>query len=106
MSDGASSHDERFMRLALLEAERALEHDDVPLDEVADFLADFAAPLVVEFPHRDDEMAARLLARKRDGLFDAYDRPEWEAALGRRFTVERRETLPGGTRTLYACTPR
>ena len=39
----------------------------VPLDEIVAFLADFGAPLVVEFPHRDDVMAARLLARKRDG---------------------------------------
>ena len=42
----------------------------VPFDEIVVFLADFGAPLVVEFPHRDDPMAARLLARKRPGLFD------------------------------------
>ncbi len=75
----------------------------VPLDEIVAFLADFGAPLVVEFPHRDDPMAARLLARKRPGVFDAYDRPVWERALAGRFTVRGTETV--GTRTLYRCDP-
>jgi hypothetical protein len=69
-------------------------------------LHDFSAPLVVEMPHRDDPMAARLLARKRAGLFDHYDRPRWEAALGERFAVDEQITLPSGTRTLYRCRPR
>jgi len=78
----------------------------VPLDEIVAFLREFDAPLVVEFPHRDDVMAARLLGRKRDGLFDAYDQPQWEAALAPRFAVEHQVTLPSGTRTLYAVAPR
>jgi ribosomal protein L11 methylase PrmA len=77
--------------------------DNVPLDDVVGFLAEFGAPLVVEFPHRDDPMVVKLLARKRSGLFDAYDRANWETALSTRFTVRRSETLPGGTRTLYDC---
>jgi hypothetical protein len=77
----------------------------VPFDEIVGLLADFGAPLVVEMPHRDDPMAARLLSRKRTGLFDHYDRAQWEAALGRRFTVLEQLTLPSGTRTLYRCRP-
>jgi SAM-dependent methyltransferase len=79
--------------------------DTVPLDEIVAFLADLGAPLVVEFPHHDDAMAARLLARKRPGVFAHYRRANWEAALARHVTVHRTETLPGGTRTLYLCTP-
>lgn len=75
----------------------------VPLDEVVAFLADFGAPLVVEFPHEDDVMAARLLARKRAGVFSAYNRESWERALAVRFDVRAAETLPGGTRTMYRC---
>ena len=56
-------------------------------------------------PHRNDPMAARLLARKRDGLFDHYDQPQWEAALRQQFTVLEQATLPSGTRTLYLCQP-
>lgn len=79
--------------------------DTVPFDLIVDLLADFGSDLVVEFPHRDDPMAARLLARKRSGLFDHYDRPQWEAALARRFTINATETAPSGRRTLYRCTP-
>lgn len=78
----------------------------VPLPEIVGFLRDFDATLVVEFPHRDDVMAKRLLARKRAGVFDGYDVPGWEAALAAPFDVRRQETLPSGTRTLYECTPR
>jgi hypothetical protein len=77
----------------------------VPLDEIVAFLADFGAPVVVEFPHHDDPMAARMLARKRPGVFDAYHRANWERALSARFTIRVTETLPGGTRTLYRCDP-
>jgi hypothetical protein len=80
--------------------------DTVPLDLIVDQLAEHGSPLVVEFPHRDDPMAARLLARKRSGLFDHYDLPNWEAALSARFEVLERETAPSGRRTLYRCIPR
>lgn len=80
--------------------------NNVPLPDIVAFLADFGAPLVVEFPHRDDVMARRLLARKRTGLFDAYDVVDWERALERRFEVAERLLLPSGTRTLFRCTPR
>jgi SAM-dependent methyltransferase len=77
--------------------------NSVPLEEIVAFLGDFGAPLVVEFPHDDDVMASRLLARKRRGVFDAYNQENWERALQSRFTVVASETLPGGTRTLYHC---
>jgi hypothetical protein len=78
----------------------------VPFPEIVAFLRDFDAPLVVEMPHRDDPMAARLLGRKRAGLFDHYDRPQWEQALRERFEVDEQVTLPSGTRTIYRCRPR
>ena len=80
--------------------------NNVPLDEIVGFLADFDAPLVVEFPHRDDVMATRLLARKRSGLFDSYDVDNWERAVEQRFVIEARQSLPSGTRTIYRCRPR
>ena len=78
----------------------------VPFDEIVGLLRDFDAPVVVEMPHRDDPMAARLLARKRPGLFDHYDRPQWEQALAARFDITAQTTLPSGTRTIYWATPR
>jgi hypothetical protein len=80
--------------------------DTVPFELVVDFLADFGADVVVEFPHPDDPMVARLLARKRAGLFDHYQVADWERALESRFAIVRREVLPSGRRTMYACTRR
>lgn len=77
----------------------------VPFEEIVALLADFDAPLVVEFPHPDDPMVKRLLSRKRKGLFDHYGLDNWERALSERFTVRDRLLLPSGTRTLYRATP-
>lgn len=78
----------------------------VPFDLIVDLLADLGPRCVIEFPHREDPMVSRLLGRKRSGLFDGYDLEPWERALRRRFEVDRREVLVGGTRTLYAVTRR
>jgi hypothetical protein len=80
--------------------------DTVPFPGIVELLADLDAPLVVEFPHRDDPMVTRLLARKRTGLFDHYDQPQWVEALGARFTIDEKVALPSGRRTLYRCRPR
>lgn len=77
--------------------------DNVPFPEIVGFLADFDAPLIVEFPHRDDPMVERLLGRKRAGLFDHYGTTAWEDALRDRFDVLEREVLPSDRRTLYRC---
>lgn len=79
--------------------------DTVPFELIVGMLSDFGSPLIVEFPHRDDPMVERLLARKRSGLFDHYDRDLWEEALARRFEIRRQETGPSGRRTLYHCVP-
>jgi hypothetical protein len=39
-------------------------------------------------------------------MFDAYTRPAFEDLLADRFAVERTETLPGGTRSLYLAAAR
>ena len=78
----------------------------VPFPEIVAFLHDFSAPLVVEMPHRDDPMAARLLAlRKRAGC-STTTTAHVEAALRERFEIDEQVTLPSGTRTLYRCRPR
>ncbi|MEO6989526.1 MAG: methyltransferase [Aquihabitans sp.] len=77
----------------------------VPFEEIVALLADFDAPLVVEFPHPNDPMVKRLLSRKRKGLFDHYAQDNWEQALATRFTVDKSVLLPSGTRTLYRCSP-
>lgn len=79
---------------------------NVPLPQVVDWLADFGGRLVVEFVHVDDPMVQRLLSNKPAGLFDDYQQETFEALLQERCHIERFETLPEGTRTLYLVRPR
>jgi SAM-dependent methyltransferase len=79
---------------------------NVPLAEVVAWLRSFDCAAVVEFVAPEDPMAQRLLANKPPGLHDDYRPDTFEALLAPAFTVEQRELLPGGTRTLYLVTPR
>ncbi|MCC6338615.1 MAG: class I SAM-dependent methyltransferase [Acidimicrobiia bacterium] len=79
---------------------------NVPLPEVVGWLRSFDAPAVVEFVDRDDPMTKRLLANKPAGLFDDYRLDAFEKLLGEQFSLDKRELLPSGTRTLFLATPR
>lgn len=79
---------------------------NVPMRELLDWLASLGTSLVIEFPTREDPMVQRLLAAKREGTHDDYDRETFERSLAEAFTVERSETLPSGTRLLYLAHPR
>jgi SAM-dependent methyltransferase len=77
----------------------------IPLDALVGWLADLGGELVVEFPHRDDEMVRRLLARKAEGAHPDYTRADFEAALRSRFEIHQVVDLPSGTRTMYHASP-
>jgi len=79
---------------------------NVPLQEFVDFLADAGGQLVVEFPTPEDPMVQGLVRNKREGVHDDYTVANFEAALGRRYDVARRQELPGGTRICYHATPK
>lgn len=78
---------------------------NVPLPEVVGWLRSFDAPAVVEFVDRDDPMTKRLLANKPAGLFGDYRLGAFEKLLGEQFSLDKRELLPSGTRTLFLATP-
>ena len=79
---------------------------NVPLAELLDWFASLGAPLVIEFPTREDPMVERLLAAKAEGLHTDFELGEFERLMGDRFEVERREELPSGTRVLFSARPR
>ena len=79
---------------------------NVPLRELIDWFASLGAPLVVEFPTREDPMVKRLLAAKAEGLHADFELDEFERLLGERFEVERREELPSGSRVMFFGRPR
>ena len=74
--------------------------NNVPLDRLADLLADVGPWAIVEFVPREDPQVAELLATRED-VFTDYSAEGFEGAVDRRFAVEHREHLPGSTRQLY-----
>ena len=78
---------------------------NVPIDEITAWLRSFGCRVVVEFVARDDARVQRMLADKPIEHTD-YCTEVFEASLSRRFTVEQREPLTSGTRTLYLAVPR
>lgn len=74
--------------------------NNVPFARLAEFFAGLTRHLIVEFVPADDPMAARLLAM-RNHAFPGYTVGAFEAALTKRFTISRREPIPGSGRILY-----
>jgi hypothetical protein len=78
---------------------------NVPLAEFLDWLKGLDATTVIEFPKREDPMVRRLLSGKREGSNADYELETFERLLEERFTIERSEPLPSGTRILYLIRP-
>jgi hypothetical protein len=66
---------------------------NVPLAQLLDWLRELDAAVVIEWVEPEDELAARLIAAKREGLHADYTRAEFERLLGERFDVQRTEEL-------------
>ena len=77
---------------------------NLPLVEIVDWLAGLGARLVIEFVTREDPMVMRLL-QQSTAIHNDYDPAIFEAALTRRYIIERRTALPSGTRILFAARP-
>jgi len=78
---------------------------NIPLPELLDWLAGLGSHLVIELVTKQDPMVRKLLRNKEDRYHD-YETPAFEAGLGERFEVLRREPLHHGTRVLYFARPR
>lgn len=78
---------------------------NIPVAEFLDWLAGLGTELVIEFPTREDPMVRRLLDRKAPGANPDYETEAFERELSDRWRIDRRETLPSGTRILYRAAP-
>jgi ribosomal protein L11 methylase PrmA len=78
---------------------------NVPIEEFVGWLAAIGADVVIEFVSKEDAMSRRLLRNKED-VFPDYTLPSFEDVLARHFSIARRHTLGGGTRTLFYACPR
>jgi hypothetical protein len=74
--------------------------NNVPLDEIVEFLHGHARRVLVEWIPKDDPMAKRLLRTRKD-VFADYNQPAFEAALTRLFHIEQAIPVARSGRTLY-----
>jgi ribosomal protein L11 methylase PrmA len=74
--------------------------NNVPLGWVADYFADLARWLVIEFVPKADPKVQTLLATRED-IFPDYTVEGFEGAFAERFVTERREPIAGSERVMY-----
>jgi hypothetical protein len=79
--------------------------NNVPLPEIAAFLADIGRKLVIEFVPKEDSQVQRLLLNRAD-VFPGYTQLGFEEAFAGFFETIRRDAVPGTRRTLYLMTRR
>ena len=74
--------------------------NNVPLPQVASFLADLGRWVIIEFVPKSDGQVKRLLAA-RDDIFSDYNVEGFERAFNGAFELRRREPIAESERTLY-----
>lgn len=74
--------------------------NNVPLPQVAAFLARLGRHAVVEFVPKGDPKVDVLLATRED-VFDGYTVAGFEAAVGQHFQIRERHDVAGSDRTIY-----
>lgn len=74
--------------------------NNVPLPAIADFFADLAPWLIIEFVPKSDSQVQRLLS-SRDDIYAGYHEEGFEQAFATRHDIVRREPIQGSDRTLY-----
>ena len=74
--------------------------NNVPLPKVADYFAELADQLVIEFVPKSDAKVKTLLATRVD-IFPDYTRDSFESAFRTRFEILSSDDIEGSDRTLY-----
>jgi SAM-dependent methyltransferase len=74
--------------------------NNLPLSQIAGFLARLGRFLVIEFVPKEDSQVQRLLAARED-IFPDYNQTGFEAAFATYFTIEGREPVDESRRTIY-----
>ena len=74
--------------------------NNVPLDHLADFFAQLARWLIIEFVPKSDSQVKRLLTTRED-VFPRYTQNGFESAFGKVFEVVSAQAIEGSERTLY-----
>ena len=98
--DSLASRGPADLALALALVHHLAIANNVPLSEVAAFLAELGRQLIVEFVPKEDSQVQRML-RTRDDIFSDYGEKQFVLALEKHFLVQDRVLLPDSVRSLY-----
>jgi SAM-dependent methyltransferase len=74
--------------------------NNLPLENIALFLANTAPNLIIEFIPKSDSQVKRLLTTRED-VFPQYHQIAFEAAFSAHFAIVKKETLTNSERTIY-----
>jgi ribosomal protein L11 methylase PrmA len=74
--------------------------NNLPLGMVADYCADLAPWLVIEFVPKSDSQVKRLLATRED-IFDDYTVEGFEKAFKNRYEIKHKQSVKGSERFMY-----
>ncbi len=74
--------------------------NNVPLPRIADFCADLAPNLIIEFVPKDDDNARKLL-RVREDIFPGFTKEGFEREFSRRFDICRATPIQDSPRVIY-----
>ena len=74
--------------------------NNVPLPQVASFLADLGRWAIIEFVPKSDSQVKHLLAARED-IFSDYNVEGFERAFSDAFELRRRDSITESERTLY-----
>ncbi len=74
--------------------------NNVPLQDVAEFMARIGEWLIIEFVPKEDSQVQRLLATRED-VFPSYTKAGFESAFSAHFRIVSSENVEGTVRTLY-----
>jgi hypothetical protein len=88
------------LALALAVIHHLAISNNVPLHQLADFFAETAKWLVIEFVPKSDSQVKKLLASRED-IFPMYTREGFEAAFKTRFKIHAAVNVHESERVLY-----
>lgn len=74
--------------------------NNVPLNRLAEFLADICRALIIEFVPKSDPQVQRLLFSRED-IFADYHKEAFEREFGKFFEIQSRVIIANSKRTLY-----
>lgn len=77
--------------------------NNTPLDKIAEFFAEIADTLLIEFVPKSDSQVQRLLATRED-IFVNYTQSGFEEAFNRYFKLQESKPVAGSDRVLYLWT--